>query len=253
MVALMPPPPGPAARGVARTAGRAAQGRRHQGVEQRVAVRGGGLNSGVDLHADEPRVDGWRQFHDLFGELLALGQGRDRPARPCAARPGVHVGLVAVAVASVTTSRSAVRQRARGHVAVLARPDAWCCAGRNLDRAPGCCRRASSTVMSAMTGRGRPGRTGAVGVLEARHVARNSMVATCMPRQMPRGDFASRRTGREILPSMPRLPNPPGTSTRVKLAEPVDVVGVRVWSRCIRSESAHGSSCRVASASSSDL
>lgn len=43
----------------------------------------------------------------------------------------------------------------------------------------------------------------------------NSITATCSPRQMPKNGSAFSRAQRiaSIMPSMPRIPNPPGTSS----------------------------------------
>ena len=51
-------------------------GRLDEGVEQRVAVPGRGLELGVELHAHEPGVHALRQLDD-FRELLALGERGD--------------------------------------------------------------------------------------------------------------------------------------------------------------------------------
>ena len=58
-----------------------------EGIEQRMAVPGRGLEFRVELHAHEPGVHVLRQLDDL-GQVLALGQRRDHQAGACAARRG---------------------------------------------------------------------------------------------------------------------------------------------------------------------
>jgi hypothetical protein len=72
--------------GLALLRGLVVQRRLDEGVEQRVAVPGRGLELGVELHADEPGVHALRQLDDL-GQVLALRQRRDHQAG-LAQRPG---------------------------------------------------------------------------------------------------------------------------------------------------------------------
>ena len=88
-------------------------------IEQRVAIPGGGLEFGVELHAHIPRVNRLWQFDDL-GQLLALRQGRDHQTGFAQIVQVIHVGLVAVAVAlGDHVAINLVRQRALGHVGAL--------------------------------------------------------------------------------------------------------------------------------------
>ncbi len=90
-----------------------------EGVEERMAVPRGGLELGVELHADEPRMHLARQLDDL-GELFALRERGDDEARAAELVEVVHVRLVAVAVAlGDNVAVDLVRQRARGDVGAL--------------------------------------------------------------------------------------------------------------------------------------
>src|SRR5574337_39589 len=97
----------------------ALQRRADEAVEQRVAVPRGGLELGVELHADEPGVHVARQLDDL-GQLVGLRDRREHEPRLAQAVEVVRVGLVAVAVAfGDDVAVDVVRQRAALHVRAL--------------------------------------------------------------------------------------------------------------------------------------
>ena len=71
-------------------------------------------------------------------------------------------------------------------------------------------------AISAITGDSALGlELGAVGLGMPQTLRANSMIATCRPRQMPKNGSSFSRAQRiaSIIPSMPRTPKPPGTSS----------------------------------------
>ena len=138
-----------------------------------MAVPRRGLEFGVELHAHEPGVHVLRQLDDL-GQVLALGQRRDHQARLAQLVQVVDVGFVAVAMPlGHHVAVDLVRQRALGHVGAL-RAQAHGAAQvgvlvARLDGAVG----VFPLGDQRDHGVGRVGlELGAVGVLQARHVAR---------------------------------------------------------------------------------
>src|SRR5678815_5124469 len=68
-----------------------------EGLEEGMSAPGGGLELGMELHADEPGVHAPRQLDDL-GQLVALRDRRDHQAGLGQPVEVVLVGLVAVAM-----------------------------------------------------------------------------------------------------------------------------------------------------------
>ena len=175
-------------------------------AEQRGRPRRSRLELRVELARDEPRVIG--QLDDLDEPPLLERSGDDETGVDELVAELV-VDLVAVPVALV--DRRLAVDLARARPSRRAR--------RPARRAASCRRDPRSP--SAPAGGRSPGYgvSGSISVELAPsrpHTCRaNSETATCMPRQIPRYGMPCSRATRQarILPSQPREPKPPGTST----------------------------------------
>jgi hypothetical protein len=204
------------------------------------------LELGVELHADEPGVHRLGQL-DHLGQLLALGDGRDHQAGFCSlsryARWPRSGGGGARSPRGrrsggpwCRASRRALRAQAHGAAQV------------DWHRASGRCRRASChSSISAITGCGRfglelggvgTGQPGLVaGVLDGGHLHAQADAQV--------GDAVLAGVlGRAILPSMPRLPKPPGTRMASNFASWLTVSGVSVSESTYSMLTRRGCGCR---------